>query len=267
MIDILAQRGKYAPEPSACCRAIWYVKADSTYCVKRKRSVWQRGFVAVRTLTGAGDLCLFDGLAFELNANSVAVFSSAEIERYAARGDGWQFYWFEFDMAQGNVPLLRQCRHVMMSAQERAELDRAYMSLSSGLADECALADAMLTYFLRAWKAQSGGNDERGAVFQLVTGILEKSRGEKRSIADMAHEANMCERSFRDAVQAATGLSPKAYLLRGAMTAAMELLRTTSMSISEIAACFNYSSPLYFSRVFKKYYGISPQHVRDQIEL
>lgn len=47
------------------------------------------------------------------------------------------------------------------------------------------------------------------------------------------------------------------------MNAAMELLLTSSMSISEISACFNYSSQFYFSRVFKKYYGVSPQQARS----
>ena len=52
-------------------------------------------------------------------------------------------------------------------------------------------------------------------------------------------------------------------MLKGEMNAAMELLLTSSMSISEISACFNYSSQFYFSRVFKKYYGVSPQQARS----
>lgn len=267
MRNILARRGDFPPEPSACCSAIWFVDADESYSVERKRGVWKSGYVAVRTLTGEGGMRLFDGRELVLKPNSIAVLSATEIERYAARRESWQFYWFEFEMTQGSAPMLGQCERVMMSAQERADLDRAHAALSSGLKSECALADALLTVFLQTWKAKSADASGRAAVLQLVTGILEKSRGEKRSIGDMAREANMCERSFRDAVQEATGLSPKAYLLRGEMTAAMELLRTTSMPVSEIAACFNYASPLYFSRVFKKYYGLSPQRVRDGIEL
>ena len=100
-----------------------------------------------------------------------------------------------------------------------------------------------------------------------LTALLEKGRRERLPIAELAREAGMCERSFRDAVHAATGMSPKSYMLRGEMTAAMELLRTSGMSISEIASCFYYSSQFYFSRVFKKYYGVSPQRVRDTLEL
>jgi len=78
----------------------------------------------------------------------------------------------------------------------------------------------------------------------------------------------MCERSLRDAVKKATGLSPKAYMLKGEMAAAMELLRTTSMSVSEIAACLDYASPAYFSRMFKKRYNMSPGSLsRTEISL
>ena len=97
--------------------------------------------------------------------------------------------------------------------------------------------------------------------------LLEKGRRERLSVAELAREAGMCERSFRGAVRAVTGLSPKGYMLKGEMTAAMELLRTTDMSVSEIAASLNYVNPFYFSRVFKKYYGVSPQQAKRNISL
>jgi len=46
------------------------------------------------------------------------------------------------------------------------------------------------------------------------------------------------------------------------METAMNLLQTTYMSISEISEQLHYDNPLYFSCVFKKYYGYSPKSAR-----
>ena len=116
---------------------------------------------------------------------------------------------------------------------------------------------------LADWMLRAESEDAGGLLQQQIISLLERGRREKLSVAEMAREAGMCERSFRDAAHAATGLAPKAFMLKGEMNAAMELLLTSSMSISEISACFNYSSQFYFSRVFKKYYGVSPQQARS----
>jgi AraC family transcriptional regulator, arabinose operon regulatory protein len=52
--------------------------------------------------------------------------------------------------------------------------------------------------------------------------------------------------------------TPLAYIQAFRMQEAKELLRTTPMSVSEIARATGFQDPLYFSRVFKKATGISP---------
>jgi len=84
------------------------------------------------------------------------------------------------------------------------------------------------------------------AHWQEILILLERGRRERLSIPELSRMAGMCERSFRSAVLAATGLSPKAYMIQGEMEAAMELLRTTRMSISDVAASLDYTTPLLF---------------------
>ena len=43
------------------------------------------------------------------------------------------------------------------------------------------------------------------------------------------------------------------------------LLRTTSLSIQEVAEQTGYSNPLTFSKVFKNAYGLSPKNYRKHI--
>lgn len=266
MRNLLTKRKYDQPLAQLHLHLIWYVDADSTYDVTT-HSKHEGAYIAIRTLTGLGHLDLTSGETLELAPNSLAILEAPQIMHYAASQNGWQFYWFVFDMTGPAPALLNRTATIGMSAQEQVELERCFQSLGRTTPIECLMAESLFTYLLADWLTRVEFADRNSLPLQDVLALLEKGRRERLSITELAREAGMCERSFRNAVHAATGLSPKAYILRGEMAAAMELLRTTGMTISEISACLNYASPFYFSRVFKKYYGVSPQQVREGIRL
>lgn len=246
--------------------AVWYVEADDSYEINRRNHTLS-GYVAVRTLSGRGRMTLHDGRTLLLEGNSIGVFEGPQIFRYATDGQSWQFYWFEFESEGWTSPLMNRTVSVSSSAQERAELERCFTSLNRASGDTCCLSETLFSYLLADWQLRAAENGPGRPDAQDILTLLEKGRREKTSIPELARMAGMCERSFRSAVQKATGLSPKAYMIQGEMAAAMELLRTTNMSVAEIAICLDYTRPGYFSRVFKRIYGIPPQLVRDEIRL
>ena len=66
------------------------------------------------------------------------------------------------------------------------------------------------------------------------------------------------QRGFR----AEYGMSVVAYVHARRLTAAAELLRTTDLSISEIAIRSGFGSPSYLARLFTRRYGASPSRYR-----
>ena len=150
-----------------------------------------------------------------------------------------------------------------MSAQERIELERCFISLGSGNAQECALADMLFGYLLADWQLRATEVGAEGMSPQDIVALLEKGRRERITIAELAREAGMCERSFRDAARMATGLAPKAYMLKGEMTAAMELLRTTALPVQEVCAQVGYTNWSTFLRAFRKRAGTTPLQYRN----
>lgn len=61
-------------------------------------------------------------------------------------------------------------------------------------------------------------------------------------------------------------VSPQKYILSKRLSHARSVIDTGDFnSISEIAALVGYNDPLYFSRAFKKKYGVSPLHYAEQI--
>lgn len=211
MRNLLSRREVSAQSPHAYLKNVWYVDADFTYSVDRRQDVGEDSFIAVRTLTGEGTMSLMDGSARELRSNSLIIVRCMDIAGYAASKSGWQFYWFEFDMLGGAPERLGVTLEIHMSAQERIELERCFVSLGSGDARECAVADALISYLLADWQLRAIGVGAGGMSPQEIVTLLEKGRREKLSIGELAREAGMCERSFRDAAREATGLAPKAY--------------------------------------------------------
>ena len=60
------------------------------------------------------------------------------------------------------------------------------------------------------------------------------------------------------------GVSPAAYVIRQRITLAKQLLLSgEEHSIAQVAASVGYSDPLYFSRLFKKHFGLSPVQYKN----
>ena len=60
-------------------------------------------------------------------------------------------------------------------------------------------------------------------------------------------------------------VSSQEYLMTYRLEQSCRLLRTTSLSIQEVAEQTGYSNPLTFSKVFKNAYGLSPKNYRKHI--
>jgi AraC-like DNA-binding protein len=77
--------------------------------------------------------------------------------------------------------------------------------------------------------------------------------------------ANMCNWSlshFKQKFKLDTGIPPGDFIQREKIKKATLLLRNTNESISTIAWQLGFTSPGYFSTVFKKYTGTNPQNYR-----
>ncbi|MFC5529494.1 response regulator [Cohnella yongneupensis] len=61
-----------------------------------------------------------------------------------------------------------------------------------------------------------------------------------------------------------TGESLGDYIIRVRMEKALYLLKSTNKKIYEITSELGYQNPQYFSKMFRKYYGMTPNEYRDQ---
>jgi AraC-like DNA-binding protein len=91
--------------------------------------------------------------------------------------------------------------------------------------------------------------------------LLETRACENVSIEDLAAEVQMSADHLRDLFHARFGRSPLEFRIALRLAMAKEMLCSSNLYVKEIAHRVGYPDPLYFSRVFKAHFGMSPREV------
>ncbi len=84
------------------------------------------------------------------------------------------------------------------------------------------------------------------------------------SVSYFSDKANLSSNYFGDLIKHYTGRSPQEHIHQLIIQIAKNKLRTTSLTISEIAFSLGFEYPSYFATFFKKETGISPSVFRNQ---
>ena len=84
-------------------------------------------------------------------------------------------------------------------------------------------------------------------------------------LEQLSRHCGLCTRSLSLRFREETGMGVPEYIHREKLREAEYLLRHTDYSLSEITSYLNYPSQSYFTQIFKKYKGQTPQQYRDQV--
>jgi AraC-like DNA-binding protein len=106
-----------------------------------------------------------------------------------------------------------------------------------------------------------------GAVFSIsrLLAELENSLDTVWTLEKMAKKCYLSVSSFRQQFKRFTGASPAAWLLNKRLERTAGMLKSSGEPISEIAGKCGFSDSNYFSRQFKKAFGVSPRDFRKNI--
>ena len=238
---------------------IWYVEADNSYDVIRGSDDLP-SIVAVRTIEGEGILHLHNGETLSLTENTVAFVFNEQIKRYyCADGSLWKFYWFRFQTDAIYMPEFHKTYQLTFTANESIRLRECFNTLMSPMYFSANTASAYFCSILSSWIAAIGVKPTRNsAAIEEVLEYISENIARDISISTLAERAKMSERTFRNVFKQYTRLSPKKYIENKRLNAAKELLKTTNMQIKVISVTLGFTDQYYFSRVFKKRFGVPP---------
>ena len=105
--------------------------------------------------------------------------------------------------------------------------------------------------------------DELEQKIQAAISIMNKNVNNEIDILQIASDLNMSYSYFRKEFKKRTGTSPNQYFQELKIKSAKNLLHSTNESIKEICYHLGYSSPEYFTNLFKKHVGKTPMEYRE----
>ncbi len=121
----------------------------------------------------------------------------------------------------------------------------------------------LMVYLSRAYT--STDTTEAHALLRVgnVIGALENDFPKEWKLDDLLEIAHMSRSNLMRVFRKATGQTPIGYLVRLRIQRAMELLRNSNSTITEIALEVGFNDSNYFTRQFRRIVGESPRGFRQ----
>lgn len=91
---------------------------------------------------------------------------------------------------------------------------------------------------------------------------INKNYKQSISLKKLSETCFMSENYFHHLFTKTFNITPNNYILQIRMNEALQLLTNSNLRISEVAVEIGFTDSAYFSRVFSKYYGMSPLRYR-----
>lgn len=116
-----------------------------------------------------------------------------------------------------------------------------------------------------SFTAQENSNHPDEIVLQAQIWMQDHLNKAALSMRKLAELFGMSQRNFTRRFKSATNMTPVQYLQSRRLSEARELLRSSNLSIKEIAYRVGYVDVSYFTKLFKEFSSITPKEYRTSI--
>lgn len=215
-----------------------------------------------------------DGKEICYNKNTILFFKPDMPQIYHCnRNEGTKYFWLHFDgtvvkeIMTGcgifdefsytriiNDATLNIVKEIILQTQNKK---------SGYEVKNLSLFCELLLSFTKDYEVNAESDNNRISVLPAYLSIKEDPKS-KYSISDYASMCSMSKYHFIHKFKEEIGISPLKYKNNILMDKAAFLLDNTDLSIYEIANKLGFEDPLYFSKKFKLYCGLSPTQFRKK---
>ena len=216
---------------------------------------------------------------FELNAGTCFFLYPGVLHRYKPDPKiGWEEYWVGFNgyyveqlmnngFFDGQDPFISLGLNKDILILFRDLINTVQASLTGYPQQIAGITLQILGLINNIAEHHEYNDDPVGKLISKAKFIIQESFEDNLDMEKLARELPMGYSAFRKAFKRITGESPNQYHLNLRLERAKNLLATTVLNISEIADQTGFESVFYFSKLFKKKNGISPNAFRKAIPL
>ena len=199
--------------------------------------------------------------------------------RYGAdEEDPWTIYWIHFsgDLLQAlNEYFLMDTflapRPIHFDEYKLELWQQMYDCLEKGYSPEnLGYANLVLYYFIASFLFPQKRTElitrKSEDISDKAIEYMKKNISQRFTVDEMAAKFNFSSSHFHSLFRKKTGLAPMDYFIQLKLQRACQLLDLSELRVNEIAAKIGYDDPYYFSRIFTKVMGKSPQAYRKNLK-
>lgn len=254
-----------------CCGYQKYITRSS----KMLREEGRLDFQILYIIKGKGSFSIGQNI-MDVQEGSVVIYHPGEMQQYTySSEDNTEVYWIHFT-GYGAEEFLKKAGlwnkpiytigidttiiELYKKIIYELQLKRQLYELTASTA--CLeLAALMGRKSLEVKNSFQGKKDEK--IYRVIE-ELHSSYNVKWSISELSNMCNLSAFQFIRNFKAHTGMTPIDYLIKIRIDKAKEFLLSSSLSINEISEILGYENAFYFSRIFKRKEGVSPEKYRDK---
>lgn len=218
-------------------------------------------------IEGEGEFCI-EGNNYLLKPGYVTYYYRKESHIIRAVGNRWQYRWFTFDGPLANE-VMKSFNYSRVPFYAGPCPEELFMKLEEDIHDLTPYGLRKAGAAVYALLAAAGGRGEKAATGDLLVQhvlefIEENYANETVNVNTIADALGIHRSSLNRKFQAKMQMPPGDYLCHIRIQKALSMLRTTSLSALEIGSRCGIPDPCYFSKVIKKFTGMSPGSFRKQ---
>ncbi|CAG7644049.1 HTH-type transcriptional activator RhaR [Paenibacillus solanacearum] len=221
---------------------------------------------------GAGSYRYNDGEPQQVRKGSLFVLSPDASYHYGpGAGESWDEHYFTIQGERISewleTGLIEPGKVQQTSGDHHAKISRIGLLMASGIPghiDQAALLleSLLLDLALSARLAPHAAEDEsKNALMEDIAACLYRPF-DARALCEKHH---ISASTLRRSVAKYTGYPLNEFIHRLKIAEAKNILLNTGQPVKEIASALGYADAFYFSRLFKKFVGVSPDHYRRSL--
>lgn len=216
---------------------------------------------------------------YQVNAGDFLIVPASLPHHYEADEDqAWTIYWLHFkgkmsdSICESISRRYNSFKGSVNYSQKRINLfDEIYTNLERGYSnDNITYANMCLWNFMASFLFDNKFNyivkEQSADITTTAIDFMQQNLDETLTLADISKKVNLSVSHFAAIFHRKTGFAPIEYFNHLKIQKACQYLQFTEDRVNEISSHLGIEDPYYFSRLFKKLMGVSPNEYRKRIQ-
>lgn len=214
---------------------------------------------------------VYDGISYRVGPGDIFVAFPDGMQYVYTEDAAWEYRWVGFTGSEAAALLHKMgfsetcpVLHIAQSRETEELFSRIYSLRGSRLSDSMAMTGALYILFSALYKYLDCDHDIQPDILQRALDYIENHWQEQMEITDICRAVNVSRSWLYRQFMLNVGESPIQYVMHERLNHACYYLRNSALSVGETAAACGFSDPLYFSRLFRRQFGMAPSEYRSR---